>query len=995
MTVAPLVSVVVPAYNAVATIDATLDSLTAQGVTDWEAVVVDDGSTDGTADRLAARAAADPRIRVLRQPNGGASAARNTGLAAAKGRWLMFLDGDDWVDPAFMRTMLDALAGAPDAIAAFCAYRRVMPDGSMTYPRITAMVAEDPLAAFARSCAVAIHTVLIDRETLVRAGSFDPALKTCEDWDLWQRVARMGGRWVMVEQPLALYRASQGSLTHDMASMIADARIVIDRGFAPDPRVEPGSPALAAGAAVVDGETPMRALAWFALWTAAQNCGAGGTGAIDDKLLAEIPSDPGTAARIAHVLVDAVLPGGRFAEPQLARRWPEYGPALTALIARLGDAWGNPGAARRIQYRVEDMILDWDDLSEPRVLALTVGLKVSATRPRALTLPGDVDRVRAWFTHRGRIRAVATFAALGTLTPRDWAAMLDRLDQSVPVGGRARIDDFRYRLARLAGDPVGRTYQLWRRMQRRLRGVAPPPPPPQPGSHADRLSQIARGAEAEARDAVPVTAVVQSRQNSDSEPANYGAASIFWEKLFETEDPWNYSGAYEQEKYERQLAMLPDRPIERALELACAEGHFTVQLAPRVGTLLATDISTKAVGRAAARCHAAGLSNVTVERLDLSRDEIPGGMDLIFCSEVLYYLPNEDELARVTARIANAMPPGATLITTHSFVLNDDPQRTGFDWDNPYGVTTISRVFSETPGLVLERSLETELYRVERFVKAVGDRPAPIRETARVTADLQPGVSRHLVRGGVKVLRADVAISERQNRIPVLMYHSVADDGPAALDRYRITPAAFAAQLNWLRANGYHAIGSSELYWFMSHRHTIAGRPVMITFDDGMQDFADNAWPLLQDHDFTAEMFVVTDHVGGHATWDSAMGDPARLMDGATLSRLAGEGLRIGSHLATHRAADSLSAQALAEELLRSRAMIERWTGAPPVAYAAPFSLTDARLGPMACECGYRVGFGAGSGVAALADNPIDLPRIEVRGDYDLATFAALMEGAR
>ena len=62
----------------------------------------------------------------------------------------MFLDGDDWVDPAFMRTMLDALAGAPDAIAAFCAYRRVMPDGSMTYPRITAMVAEDPLAAFAR-----------------------------------------------------------------------------------------------------------------------------------------------------------------------------------------------------------------------------------------------------------------------------------------------------------------------------------------------------------------------------------------------------------------------------------------------------------------------------------------------------------------------------------------------------------------------------------------------------------------------------------------------------------------------------------------------------------------------------------------------------------------------------------------------------------------------------------------------------------------------------
>lgn len=994
MNAAPLISVVVPAWNAAATIGATLDSLVAQGVSDWQAIVVDDGSTDATPDILAARAAPDPRVRVLRQPNAGASAARNAGLAAATGRWLLFLDGDDWIDPAFFRTMLDALDAAPDAVAAFCAYRRVMPDGTMTSPRIAAQVAGDPLGAFARSCAAAIHTVLIDRAALVRAGGFDPALVTCEDWDLWQRVARMGGRWIMVDAPLSFYRASQGSLTRDMARMIADARIVIDRGFGPDLRVDAASPALAAGAPVVDGEDAERALAWFALWTAAQDIGAGGNGAIDDALLARIPRHPDVAQRIAHVLIDAILPGGRFAEPDLARRWIGYGPALTLLIERMGAVWGDPVAARRVQYRVEDIVLDWDDLSEPRVLALTIGLKVSATRPRPLILPGGIDRVRAWFVHRGRVRATSTFAALGTVTPREWAAMLDRAEGGSRASGlRAAIGDARYRIERVAGDPVGRTAPLVRRLRRRLTGVAPQTTPT-PGSHAAALAAIAHDAIAEADAAIPVASVTP-QQIYRGEPANYGEPKSFWDNLFDAENPWQYESAYEQEKYDRQLAMLPDRPIARALELACAEGHFTVRLAERVGSLLATDIAPKATARAADRCRAAGRTNVTFDTLDLAKDDIPSGMDLIFCSEVLYYLSDTDELSRVTARLAQALPIGGTLITAHAFVLKDDPARTGFDWDQRYGVATISRAFAKTPGLALEYALETELYRIERFVRTDGAHPVPVTEAAEVSATLQPDVARLLIRGGVSARRADVAIAERYDRVPVLMYHSVADEGPAALARYRLTPAAFAEQLKWLRSNGYHTITSDQLYWFMMHRQPVPGRPVMLTFDDGMQDFADHAWPLLRDHDFVAEMFVVTDHVGGHATWDRAMGDPGVLMDGGTIARLAGEGVRFGSHLATHRAADGLSGRDLARELLRSRAMIEGWTGVAPTAYAAPFSLTDARLGIMARECGYRVGFGAESGVAPLSGDPIDLPRIEIRGDHDIATFADLLTAAR
>ena len=75
-----------------------------------------------------------------------------------------------------------------------------------------------------------------------------------------------------------------------------------------------------------------------------------------------------------------------------------------------------------------------------------------------------------------------------------------------------------------------------------------------------------------------------------------------WESLFAAPDPWGYSSDYEQTKYEHTLELLPEGPIGRALELACAEGHFTVQLAPRVGTLVAADIAAKALERAAERC---------------------------------------------------------------------------------------------------------------------------------------------------------------------------------------------------------------------------------------------------------------------------------------------------------------------------------------------------------------------------------------------------------
>jgi cellulose synthase/poly-beta-1,6-N-acetylglucosamine synthase-like glycosyltransferase len=104
----PLVSVIVPVHNVVPWLPACLESLLAQTEPDIEILAVDDGSTDGSGALCERYAAEDPRVRVIHKANGGLSDARNAGLAEANAEWVMFLDGDDWIDPEAVHAMLGA-----------------------------------------------------------------------------------------------------------------------------------------------------------------------------------------------------------------------------------------------------------------------------------------------------------------------------------------------------------------------------------------------------------------------------------------------------------------------------------------------------------------------------------------------------------------------------------------------------------------------------------------------------------------------------------------------------------------------------------------------------------------------------------------------------------------------------------------------------------------------------------------------------------------------
>lgn len=976
------VSVIVAARNAGATLARALDSLLAQSDGRWQALIVDNGSSDDTAQVVARYAARDARFIALHSATHGASAARNAGLAQAQGRRVLFLDSDDWIDGRFLALMNAALDAAPGAVAACCNHRRVMADDALCPVQSSARAAADPVAAFAATCAAAIHTVLVERELVLRVGGFDTALRTCEDWDLWQRVARAmpaGSHWVHVDEALSFYSSAGGSLSHDLRQLLGDAAVVIERGFQ-------------APAARAHRNSPQQALAFFALWCAAVDCGRGGSGAA--FLPTVQPLAPESSPQdIADTLLLGLMLGQRAVPERLAARWPAYGAQVTALIDALGATWQDTVASRRVQYVFERLLLAYDDLAAPRPLSLTLGLRVDLHRPTALTPPGHVDRVLARLCDGAAVLHSVELGVLGTVTTRQWLDLATQRLGFKPVARAAAVSVARALTPQRLGAGLRASAAVLRHDRSRgalktaarraffdAAGAAR-----EPLSHDEALQQLRAQAQAVPAPSAATAAAADAPAPQDPNTPAY------WEHAFRRRDPWHYDSAYEQEKYARQLQLVPAH-VGTALELACAEGRFTALLAPRVQHLIATDIAPTAVERAAERCSAQ--RNIEFRTLHLVADPLPPALDLIVCSEVLYYLRDRAELDHVARRLAAALAPGGCLLIAHALLLVDEPSRTGFDWGHPFGAQTIGAAFAATPGLVLERSIRTELYRIDRFARRDAAAAEASIDTVAVAVELEPDVARHLVRGGVVTRRADVQ-GERRDTVPMLAYHRVADSGPPALARWRVGLSAFEAQLRWLRRHGYYALDCAQLAWHLEHRQPFVGRPLALTFDDGTQDFADAAWPLLRQHDFGAHVFVVTDLVGGVAEWDRRWGEPARLMDAATIADLAAEGVRFGSHLASHRGADGLSTLALAQELLRSRAAVQRWSGQTVTTFAAPFGASDERLRVLAHDCGYALGFGTESRRAQLRDDRFNLPRLEVRGDMALDEFAATMQACR
>ncbi len=242
---APLVSVIIAAYNAAEFIEETCRSVMRQTYGALEVIVVDDGSTDSTAAVIDALSAADPRIRLLRQSNLGVAAARNRAIAAASGEYIAPLDADDVWDPTKLARQVARLDEAgPGAGMAYCWWAWIDVNGTVLdrspFWRIEGDVLERLVEVnFTGSASVP----LFRRATLEAVGGYDSGLRDkgaqgCEDWDLAMRVA---ARFQVVAVPAMLvgYRRRGDSMSAGCDTMWRSQVEVLAALVAREPSLSP------------------------------------------------------------------------------------------------------------------------------------------------------------------------------------------------------------------------------------------------------------------------------------------------------------------------------------------------------------------------------------------------------------------------------------------------------------------------------------------------------------------------------------------------------------------------------------------------------------------------------------------------------------------------------------------------------------------------------------------------------------------------------------
>ncbi len=197
------VSVIVPTFNRREMVREAVASVLAQTVADFELIVVDDGSEDGTAECLEREFGG--RLRLIRTPNRGVAAARNTGAGAARGEHLAFLDSDDLWQPRKLEAQLAHFARYPESEA--CQTEEIwIRNGVRVHPRRRHRKPDGDI--FWRSlerCVVSPSAVMLRRDLFERLGGFDETLPACEDYDLWLRLGRTA-RVALIPEPLVVKR---------------------------------------------------------------------------------------------------------------------------------------------------------------------------------------------------------------------------------------------------------------------------------------------------------------------------------------------------------------------------------------------------------------------------------------------------------------------------------------------------------------------------------------------------------------------------------------------------------------------------------------------------------------------------------------------------------------------------------------------------------------------------------------------------------------------
>jgi peptidoglycan/xylan/chitin deacetylase (PgdA/CDA1 family) len=223
-------------------------------------------------------------------------------------------------------------------------------------------------------------------------------------------------------------------------------------------------------------------------------------------------------------------------------------------------------------------------------------------------------------------------------------------------------------------------------------------------------------------------------------------------------------------------------------------------------------------------------------------------------------------------------------------------------------------------------------------------------------------------------------------KVPILTYHYIRTN-PNRNDRMgfalSVTPADFAAQMDWLAQNNFHTITTEDLYSYLKGTRGLPSRPVILTFDDGYADFYTTALPILRTHDFRAVAYVVSSFVG----------QPG-YMTAVQVREADRSGVEIGSHTVTHPDLSRMSANAVRFQLTSSKEFLERLVGHPVVSFCYPSGKVNSMVASEVANAGYHDATTTRFGFWHTLSDRYIWTRLRVSGGEPIDQFAAALLGA-
>ncbi len=239
-----------------------------------------------------------------------------------------------------------------------------------------------------------------------------------------------------------------------------------------------------------------------------------------------------------------------------------------------------------------------------------------------------------------------------------------------------------------------------------------------------------------------------------------------------------------------------------------------------------------------------------------------------------------------------------------------------------------------------------------------------------------------------------MSIQVAKKKIPILMYHSIAEDASATFQPFTVSPSLFAEHMAYLHHAGYTPLTVTQFVARRNRVDALPARPIVITFDDGFADFFTSALPILQKYSFSATMYIPTAYIGGTSRWMEHEGEGNRpLLSWQQIQEMNASGIECGAHSHTHLQLDLLSRLRANEEITLSKRILEDSLGQSVTSFAYPHGYYKAETQRLLYRAGYTSACTVKYAMATENTDAFALTRQLVEPTTDVRALATLLAG--